>query len=168
MAKNTFILASALCFMTFFGSAYCLQDRFFIEGTVYCDTCRTQFLTRVSEFMPGATVMVECKENEGGNLTFSKEAVTDAEGSYKVEVDGDHEEEVCEVRLVKSSREDCGEIDQESHLTQAARISITRNNGIVSPIRSANPLGFLKKERLPVCTQVFKELDLNDDGSQTL
>lgn len=113
----------------------------------------------------GATVRVECRDNENArNLTFSKEAVTDGNGSYKVEVDGDHEEELCEVKLVKSSRGDCAEVDSESHLEQAARISITANNGIVSPIRAANPLGFLKKERLPACAQVFLELGLDQDA----
>lgn len=113
----------------------------------------------------GASVRVECKEIEGGKVTFSKEALTDGSGSYKVEVDGDHEEEVCEVVLVKSSKPDCTEVDKESHLAQAARVSITRNNGITSPVRSANPLGFLKKERLPVCKEVLRELGLQDDGT---
>ncbi|OIW00504.1 hypothetical protein TanjilG_24234 [Lupinus angustifolius] len=167
MAKSTtIIVASALCFLSFLGSANGVE-RFFVEGTVYCDTCRTQFLTRVSEFMQGATVRVECKETEGSqNVTFSKEATTDAKGSYKVEVDGDHEEETCEVVLVKSPREDCSEVDKESYLAQAAMISITKNNGITSPIRNANPLGFLKKERLSVCKDVLKELGLSEDGNE--
>lgn len=113
----------------------------------------------------GATVRVECKENDGGNVTFSKEAVTDASGSYKVEVDGDHEEELCEVKLVRSPRPDCSEIDKEDYLEQAARISITNNNGIVSNVRNANPLGFLKKERLPACAEVLKELGVQEDGT---
>ena len=104
---------------------------------------------------------VECKEFEGGNTTFSKEAVTDASGTYRVEVDGDHEEELCEVVLVKSSREDCDEINNQSHLYLAARISITANNGIVSPVRNANPLGFLKKTPKPECPDVLKELGIH-------
>ena len=99
------------------------------------------------------------------NVTFDKETVTDALGSYKMEVDGDHEEDNCQVTLVKSPRPDCSEVDKESYLQQAARISITKNNGIVSPIRQANPLGFLKKERLPGCQDLLKELGINEDGS---
>ena len=102
---------------------------------------------------------------DGGNVTFSKEAKTDASGSYRVEVDGDHEDEVCAVTLVHSPRSDCSEIDNESHLDQAARISITNNNGIVSPVRKANPLGFLKKERLRGCAEVLKELGIDEDGT---
>ncbi|XP_020236456.1 olee1-like protein [Cajanus cajan] len=160
MAKSTIVIA--LCFLSFVGLAYS-QDRFFIEGKVYCDTCRTQFLTRVSEFMPGATVRVECKKIEGGEVIFSKEVVTDGSGSYKIAVDGDHQEEVCQIKLVKSSRADCGEVDNSSYVEKAARISLTKNNGIVSPIRNANPLGFLVKDPLPVCNQIFQELGLLDD-----
>lgn len=169
MAKSAIMVVAALCLMSFVGSAYGL-DKFFVEGKVYCDTCRIQFLTRVSDFLPDSIVRLECKKLEGGNVTYSKEAKTDASGSYKIEVDGDHEEEMCEVVLVKSGREDCAEIDRESHLEQAARVSVTNKNGIISPIRSANPLGFLKKHRLPICSQVFRELGLLllPDGSLDL
>lgn len=115
----------------------------------------------------GATVRVECKE-ENGTVTFTKEATTDATGSYKIQVDGDHEDEECQVVLVKSPRPDCAEVDSESHLEQAAKVSITNNNGIVSPIRTTSPLGFLKKDRLPGCAQVLKELGINEDGTEDL
>ncbi|MCI39999.1 olee1-like protein, partial [Trifolium medium] len=72
---------------------------------------------------------------------------------------------ICQVVLVKSPRKDCSEVDTDSHLEQAARISVTNNNGIVSPIRTTNPLGFLKKERLPGCLEIFKELGINEDGT---
>lgn len=109
---------------------------------------------------------VVCRERDAGaKVTFSKEAVTDANGMYSVAVDGDHEDEVCEVKLLKSSRADCSEVDTESHLEQASRISITNNNGIVSPVRTANPLGFLKTERLPECGHILLQLGLHEDGS---
>ncbi|CAJ1961898.1 unnamed protein product [Sphenostylis stenocarpa] len=166
MAKSAIIiLASALCFLSFLGSA-CAKERYFVEGTVYCDTCRIQFLTKLSETLEGATVRVQCSQVDNvKNVTFHKETTTDKTGSYRVEVDGDHEEDTCEVILVKSPRPDCSEIDHESHLLQAATISITKNNGIVSPIRQANPLGFLIKERLPGCAELFKELGINEDGT---
>jgi hypothetical protein len=110
-------------------------------------------------------VRVECKE-ENGTLTFNKEATTDKSGKYSVEIDGDHEDETCEVILCKSPRKDCSEVDSEAHLQQAARISVTNNNGIVSPVRAASPLGFLKKERLPKCGEVLKELGINEDGTE--
>ncbi|WVY93538.1 hypothetical protein V8G54_032626 [Vigna mungo] len=166
MTKSSIIiLASALCLLSFLSSA-CAKERFFVEGTVYCDTCRLQFLTRMSEFMEGATVRMMCSQvDNANNVTFNKETTTNALGAYKMEVDGDHEEDTCEVTLVKSPRSDCNEIDKEAHLLQAARVSITKNNGIVSNTRQANPLGFLKKDRLPGCAELIKELEINDDGT---
>lgn len=53
MAKSSVIFfASALCFLTLLGAAYGVS-RFFVEGEVFCDTCRTQFVTRVSEYLEG-------------------------------------------------------------------------------------------------------------------
>ncbi|KAI4296940.1 hypothetical protein L6164_036857 [Bauhinia variegata] len=165
MAKSAIIVASAVCFLSFLGLAQAL-DRFFVKGSVYCDTCRIQFPTRISEPMPSATVRVECREFEGStNITFSKDTQTDEKGTYSVEVDGDHEEELCEVVLVKSPRSDCSEIDKEAHLAQSAKISITGNNGIVSNVRNANPLGFLKKEKSPDCKAVLEELGIHEDGT---
>ncbi|CAJ1961900.1 unnamed protein product [Sphenostylis stenocarpa] len=166
MAKSSIIiLASTLCFLSFLGSV-CAKESYLVEGTVYCDTCRVQFLTKLSEPLEGAKVRVKCSQVDNvRNVTFNKETTTDKTGSYKMEVDGDHEEDTCEVILVKSPRTDCSEIDHESHLLQAARISITKNNGIVSPVRQANPLGFLIKERLPGCPELLKELGINEDGT---
>ncbi|TKY71833.1 Olee protein [Spatholobus suberectus] len=166
MAKSTIIiLASALCFLSFLGLTYA-QEHYIVEGTVYCDTCRVQFLTKLSEPIGGATVRVECSQVDNSkNVTFNEEAMTDSSGLYRVEVEGDHEEDTCQVVLVKSPREDCSEIDQDTYLQKAARISITKNNGIVSPVRQANPLGFLKAERLPGCADLLQELGINEDGT---
>ncbi|KAE9591338.1 putative pollen allergen Ole e 1 family [Lupinus albus] len=98
-----------------------------------------------------------------GRVTLSK--VTDASWWYKVEVDGDHEDDICEVKLIKSPRPNCSEIDTEFHLQQSAKVSITKNNGIVSDVQSANPLGFLRKEHLPSCAKVLKDLGVDDDGT---
>ncbi|KAL2340566.1 hypothetical protein Fmac_008506 [Flemingia macrophylla] len=133
------------------------------EGIIYCDTCRIQFLTKLSEFLEerdiqqtdaSGTYKVEmdkdheedtcdvvllksprkdCSEvdtkshiyertcgvfmrDNAKNVTFNKEAMTNALGTYKVEVGGDHEEDTCKVVLLKSSRKDCSEVDIESHM----------------------------------------------------
>jgi hypothetical protein len=52
MAKSIIIQAAALCFLSLLGFAYC-EDRFFVEGRVYCDTCRTQFVTKLTKYMKG-------------------------------------------------------------------------------------------------------------------
>ena len=70
----------------------------------YAATCAT---VRVSQFMEGAMVRVDCRDVVSGNLTLSKEAVTDGCGKYTVEMDGDHEDDMCEVSLVKSNDPEC-------------------------------------------------------------
>ncbi|PON41366.1 Pollen allergen Ole e 1 family [Parasponia andersonii] len=164
MAKSVIIFASALCFLSLLGFAYCETPRLFVEGKVYCDTCRTQFVTRVTEYMKGAKVRLECRDNEGGSVTYSAEAETDASGTYRIPVDGDHEEEICEIQLVKSSSPDCSEVSNDPYNKLSARVSITSNNGIASPVRQANPLGFLKKEPLPECSEVLRELGITAEG----
>lgn len=78
-------------------------------------------------------------------------------------MDGEHEEEVCEVRLIKSPRDDCGEISTGAFARRSARISLA-NNGIASSNRLANALGFLKTDSLPECPQVLKELGILPTG----
>ncbi|KAA0052622.1 olee1-like protein isoform X2 [Cucumis melo var. makuwa] len=136
MAKScAIILVSALCFLSFLDIALSSKDRFFIEG----------------------------KEANAGNETFTGEAVTDKNGVYKIEVDGDHEEEICEVSLLESGDKGCGEIPTDGY-GHFARVSITGNNGIIDPVRQANPLGFKKKEALPQCKEVLRELGFDDAG----
>ncbi|KAA0055757.1 olee1-like protein [Cucumis melo var. makuwa] len=153
MTKSTIILISALCFVSLFHLASS-KDQFFVEGKVYCDTCRVQFFTKVSKFL---------KEIEGGSVTLNKEAVTDKSGKYSIEADGDHEEEVCEVSLVKSVDPDCDEISKEGY-GHTSRVTITNNSGITNPVRLANPLAFLKKEKLPECKEVLRELGFDEEG----
>ncbi|KAI4371394.1 hypothetical protein MLD38_019635 [Melastoma candidum] len=160
--RAVIILASALCLFSL-GSAYG-ADRFFVEGKVYCDTCRAQFVTRVSEYMAGARVKLECRTIEAGDLTYSLEGVTDASGMYSLPIDGDHSTDVCEVILVKSSHPGCEEIGTGPFLRNSARISLTSDNGMATPIRQANPLGFLAKVPLPVCAQVLRELGITPHG----
>ncbi|KAL4627103.1 hypothetical protein ACB092_05G143500 [Castanea dentata] len=146
MAKSIISLASALCFLSLLGFAHC-QSLFSVEGKVYCDTCRIQFVTRVSEYMQGATVGIECRDREGGSITHSA-------------VEEEHEEDICAVSLIKSTNPDCSEVSKDPFLKKSARVSLTSNNGISSSVRLANPLGFLKKEALPQCAEVLKELGL--------
>lgn len=112
----------------------------------------------------GATVKLECREREGGSVTFSNEAVTDKTGHYSIEADGDHEEEVCEVALVKSKDSDCNEISEEGY-GHKSRVSITNNSGITNPVRLANPLSFMKKEKLSECKEVLRELGFDEEGN---
>ncbi|CAK9151694.1 unnamed protein product [Ilex paraguariensis] len=164
MAKAVALVASALCFLALASLAQCHEkNQFHIEGKVYCDTCRVQFETRISDNIPGnshdnnsgAKVRLECKNREHGKITYSVEGVTDANGQYSLLVEGDHEEEICEVRVVESPREDCADpMEGLEH----ARVACTGNNGLLTPVRYANPLGFMKKESLSNCKEVLDEL----------
>ncbi|KAG6638801.1 olee1-like protein [Carya illinoinensis] len=166
MAKSIiFLAASALCFLSLLGFAYC-DSHFSVEGKVYCDTCRTQFVTRLSTYMKGAKVRLECRKRGDGAITYSVESETDKLGTYHLQVDGEHEEEVCEIVLLKSSDPDCSEVSKDPFQKKSARISLTKNNGITSPVRLANPLGFMRKEHLPGCGQVLKELGLTAEDEQ--
>ncbi|KAJ8761508.1 hypothetical protein K2173_001642 [Erythroxylum novogranatense] len=164
LAKKITFLVSVLCFLSLLSSTYGHTDRFMVEGKVYCDNCRTQFITRISQFMKGAKVRLECKEMEGGSLTFSEEAETNESGTYIIEVDGDHEDDLCEIIPVKSGDPNCSEISNDDYLKKAARISVTSNNGIISGVRQANPLGFMTKEAKPECKEVLRELGFSATG----
>ncbi|KAG5378785.1 hypothetical protein IGI04_026627 [Brassica rapa subsp. trilocularis] len=168
MAKFViFFLASALCFTTLLHFAAADADdfdRFHIKGSVYCDTCRVQFMTRLSKVLEGAKVKLECKGRENQTVTLTKEAMTDKDGNYEMEVMGDHEEEVCEIILVQSPDAECGDVNNQEFLRNAARISLTANDGIVSnETRTINPLGFMRKTPLADCPQAFKELGIVPD-----
>ncbi|CAN1150068.1 Olee1-like protein [Linum perenne] len=156
-SHTSIILASAICFLALLGSAN--GSAFTVEGKVYCDTCRTQFITRLSEFMKDAEVRLECKDREGGTVTFSETGMTDEHGVYHIPVTGDHEDEICEINLLKSPRPDCSQILKQEHPNdETARISITGHNGMTSGVRIASPLGFMVATPKPECADVLKEL----------
>ena len=162
MAKSQAIIlfVTALCFLSLIGISQCHDDRFFVEGQVYCDTCRAGFVTRVSEYIEGAKVRLECRNITGGEVIYDVEGVTEKQGRYSLPVDGDYEDDICEIQLVESPKPECNEIPTDMLTKQAAKVCLTSNNGAVDPIRSANPLGFFKKDPLPECPTVFKELGL--------
>ncbi|GLT48615.1 hypothetical protein SLA2020_222300 [Shorea laevis] len=158
MAKNSGValFAVALCFSSLLSLALATTDEhFFVEGKVYCDTCRVQFETKLSEYLQGAKVALECRKREGGDITYTQEAITGTDGKYKIAVQGNHEEEICEVKVEKSPRDDCGEIVQGRN---RARVVLTNNNGVAQPVRFANSLGFLKNEPVAGCRQVLIDL----------
>ncbi|KDP21093.1 hypothetical protein JCGZ_21564 [Jatropha curcas] len=216
---NIICLASAICFLSLFGLAYG-EAKFNVEGVVYCDTCRVQFMTKVTTLIEGATVHLECFNRTGDVLTYtspeavtdaagkysipvegdhedelcqvmllkspnpdcatvhlecfnrtgdvltytSPEAVTDAAGKYSIPVEGDHEDELCQVMLLKSPNPDCNEINKDPFVRESASVTLTNDNGIAGPAREANPLGFLKKEILPECPEVLRELGITPSG----
>ncbi|XP_057537240.1 pollen allergen Che a 1-like [Amaranthus tricolor] len=166
-SEGVFLLVAALCVLSLAGVADALHyNHFQVQGTVYCDTCRIQFISRVSTMMEGATVRLECRNLTSGVETFKSEAVTDKVGMYNIKVDGDYEEDICEIVLVKSPDKECSEISTDVYAKQSAKLSLTSNNGEATDIRNANPLGFMKKTPLQECPEVLKELDIIDAQGQ--
>ncbi|XP_042475838.1 olee1-like protein [Macadamia integrifolia] len=157
MAKSSqALLIAALCFFGLLGFAYC-HDDFKVVGSVYCDTCRALFVTRVSQPVPNAPIKLECRSRDNGTITHSVESKCDELGDYRVTVEGEHQEDICEVVLLDSPVSNCAE---KVRGRDRARIVLTHNNGVVSSTRYANPLGFLADKPLEVCADVLKELDL--------
>lgn len=111
----------------------------------------------------GAKVHLECRDREDGNITYSVAGQTDKLGTYILTIDGEHEEELCETALVESSNSVSSEINKDAFIRRSARISLTTNNGITSPVRAVNPLGFVRKTPLPLCTEVLRELGMTSD-----
>ncbi|KDP32532.1 hypothetical protein JCGZ_14735 [Jatropha curcas] len=148
------LIASALCFSSLFSYAFAGANMF-VEGKVYCDVCRVEFETKLSEPIKGAVVKLECKIRENNTLTYAVEGETDPQGIYRLPVEGEHEEDICEVRLVKSGMTDCIEPFKS---TDRARILLSQNVGVVQASRYANPLGYMKKEANPNCGQVLLDM----------
>ncbi|KAJ1262177.1 hypothetical protein BS78_09G087800 [Paspalum vaginatum] len=137
---------------------------FVVTGRVYCDNCRAGFETNVSHNIAGATVQMECRHFETQELHHKSEATTDAGGWYRLEVEDDHQEEICEVMVIKSPEADCAEIER---FRDRSRIPLTRNNGIEQRgIRYANPIAFFRKEPLKNCGEILRKYDLYDDSSE--
>ncbi|KAJ8898582.1 hypothetical protein K2173_001479 [Erythroxylum novogranatense] len=150
MAKSYLI---ALCFYSILSYAY--ADSWMVEGKVYCDSCRVEFETKLTQSLPGATVRLECRERDNGTVTYTVEGISDSKGSYHMEVPGEHEDEICEVKTVKSSREDCGEPFKGN---VRARILLTKNVGVLGRRRFANPLGFMTKKPHTECNKVLEDM----------
>ncbi|KAL5990691.1 hypothetical protein ACLOJK_011594 [Asimina triloba] len=137
---------SLLCLLSLFGFASC-YDALVVEGMVYCDTCRAGFETRLSEPLEGAKVKLECRSLVNNEITHTTEAATNSSGLYHVLVD----------RTTKKScaRQDCSKCNPGR---DRARILLTRNVGIVSNVRRANPLGYMKDDPNEGCEAVLKEM----------
>ncbi|PIN20868.1 hypothetical protein CDL12_06425 [Handroanthus impetiginosus] len=157
MAKAV-ALVSALCILAMASITHS-HKVFKVEGEVYCDPCRVQFKTELSEKLPGATVKLECNNIDTKAVTYSVEAATDSNGRYSLQVEGDHENDICQVKAIKSPKADCSELMSD---IVESKIECTENSGIHTDVRYANPIGFMTKESLPQCLSVLQDV-LSDD-----
>ncbi|KAG8365535.1 hypothetical protein BUALT_Bualt18G0115200 [Buddleja alternifolia] len=164
LTQTRILFIAALSFVSLAGTANSSAPQFYVEGEVYCEVCRTDFINKFSELMPGAKVKLECKGEGEGNITYSIEGETNEKGLYNLAVEGDHEDEECEITLVKSSRPDCDEVPDEGFaVTPNSRITLTQHNGVHGITRHANPLAFAKKEFAPPCAEFLKQIAVDSD-----
>ncbi|XP_059663984.1 anther-specific protein LAT52-like [Cornus florida] len=159
MAKVVALVAYALCLLALSGFASAADNKkdskFTIEGKVYCDPCRVQFVTKLSQFLEGADVVLLCKNVETGNVTYSVNGKSGKDGSYTLKAEGDHGNDVCEVKVATSPQPDtCGEAMDETALVTLTDIESN------SDIRYANYIGFMKKDPDAECTKVLEELGI--------
>ncbi|KAJ6861011.1 hypothetical protein NC651_037175 [Populus alba x Populus x berolinensis] len=82
-----------------------------VVGTVFCDTCFQEDFSRNSHFISGASVAVECKDEES-RPGFREEVKTDEHGEFKVHLPfsvSKHVKKIkrCSVKLVSSSEPYC-------------------------------------------------------------
>ncbi|XP_074357137.1 olee1-like protein [Apium graveolens] len=164
--QTLILFVISVFFLSLVYTAQSEQGHFEIRGQVYCDPCRAHFVTKLSTFLKGATVRLECRNREQDtNLTLKgEEATTDNTGTYHISVDGDYEDDICEVKLVKSPDPDCSEISVEKYFKDAARISLAANSGMATDARMANPLGFLKKVANPECEKLLADMGIHSNN----
>ncbi|KAA3453095.1 pollen allergen Che a 1-like isoform X1 [Gossypium australe] len=127
-----------------------------VVGHVYCDTCRVEFETKLSEPISGAVVKLECRNRTNEAITFqSQEIVADGFGDYHITVEGDYEESDCNVALVRSPRADCSD---PTEAWRKSRVVLTTFDGLSGKLRFVNNLGFKKDIALPQCTRILQEM----------
>ncbi|OMO74800.1 Pollen Ole e 1 allergen/extensin [Corchorus capsularis] len=159
MAKASLIMIAIAVLVTCLSSLASAAEppHYTVQGQVYCDTCRVGFQTRLSEAIEGAVARLTCRNRTTGEVTLSEPGQTDESGYYNIHVDSNHEEEICEVTLDSSEREDCNEVLPDWY---KARILLANNSisGVTDNYRYPNTLGFMIKKALPGCAQVLAEL----------
>lgn len=83
-----------------------------VVGTVFCDTCSQQRLSKSTYFISGAIVAVECRDHTTSETNFRQQAKTNKNGNFKVVLPFSVQEhtnkmETCSVKMIKSSDPFC-------------------------------------------------------------
>jgi hypothetical protein len=152
--------AMKMLLLAVLAAAGAMAEGFTVTGEVYCDPCRAGFKTNVSTPLAGAGVKLECRPFLNGPESLKADATTNAYGWYKLEVEQDLQEDICEVMLARSPDPACSEIDE---FRDRARVPLTKNNGIKqNGVRYGNPIAFLRKEPLEECGLILQQYDLKD------
>uniref|UniRef100_A0A0D9XH57 Uncharacterized protein n=1 Tax=Leersia perrieri TaxID=77586 RepID=A0A0D9XH57_9ORYZ len=125
---------------------------FFVEGSVYCDTCRAGFETNATTAIKGARVRLECRHymSASGAVERSVEGTTDAAGKYRIELLDNRgaEEPLPGCRETEAGRD-------------RAPVTLVHDASLATMLRRANPLGFLKDHPLPICGHLLRSYALS-------
>jgi len=136
------------------------KTNYCVRGRVYCDSCRAGFETSASTYLQGAKVKLQCRQRHTQEILYEADAETDATGSYKIYVNKDQKNNVCDTMLVSSPHRFCKTADPGR---DRSRVVLTGNNGIVSNDRYANNMGFLMDQPLSFCSQLMQQYAVNED-----
>lgn len=109
----------------------------------------------------GARVRIECINRDTLEVKYSKDGETDSTGTYNIQVEDDHQDQICYAKLVSSPMGSC---KTPGPGRDHSEVILTRSNGAVSNLHYANSLGFLRNQVLPGCTQFLKQYQLQDDA----
>ncbi|KAE9456360.1 hypothetical protein C3L33_11727, partial [Rhododendron williamsianum] len=155
MAKAIALIASALCFLAVAAATVPGDESFIVEGFVYCDGCRVLFYSGPGGKVGSADVELQCRDRENGTVTLTKAQKSDDGGYYSIYIDKDHQNDICEVRVVSSPIPECSEIVPE---ISRNRVNLAKESGIITNSRFVNPIGFVSKNAYPECHDVLDSL----------
>ncbi|MQL91268.1 hypothetical protein Taro_023878 [Colocasia esculenta] len=102
-----------------------------------------------------AKLRVECRDRRRtAILTYMADGMTDREGKYRIEVDGEHDDEICESVLISSPKSVCA-----TPLTgrDRSRVVLSHSNSVVSNKSIANNLGFQRVAAMDGCSEITRE-----------
>ncbi|KAK7275743.1 hypothetical protein RIF29_16865 [Crotalaria pallida] len=127
---------------------------FIVKGRVYCDPCRVGYETPITTYIPGAVVILQCKDKITNNIVYNKLGKTDSSGTYTILVDAHQENQICEAKLVSSPKHDCIEATPGR---DRSRVILNRFNGIATDDRFVNNMGFMTKEVASGCARILRQ-----------
>lgn len=105
--------------------------------------------------------LVCTKRDQPEVITYSSKGVTGFDGEYKITVNRDCGDDICDVILESSSDPECA---VPNGGRDRARVVLTWNNGMVSGTRFANNLGFLQNVPLARCPQILQQYQDTEDS----
>ncbi|OIV97903.1 hypothetical protein TanjilG_12660 [Lupinus angustifolius] len=136
------------------------KNPFSVKGRVFCDPCRATFETSATTYIAGAEVILQCTDRVTNEVVYTKKGFTDSTGTYMIDVNEDHKDQVCDAKLVNSNHPTCNEATPGR---DQARVILTGYNGIASTERFANAMGYMTQEVASGCADVLRQYQEFDE-----